>query len=58
MKTKLSEKVDPMEVVYFRIHVDQISGHRGVPDPASGREWSAPVGWLRRILGRAEHKQG
>lgn len=58
MKTEQSDKVEPMEVVYFRIHVDQISGHRGVPDPASGRDLSAPVGWLRRILGRPEHKQG
>jgi uncharacterized protein len=58
MKTELSDKVDPVEVVYFRIHVDQISGHRGIPDPASGRELSAPVGWLRRILGRSEHKPG
>jgi uncharacterized protein len=58
LKTKLSDNVDPMEVVHFRIHVDQISGHRGVPDPVSGRELSAPVGWLRRILGRPEHKQG
>lgn len=44
MKTKLTDKADSMEVVYFRIHVDQISGHRGVPDPESGRKLSAPVG--------------
>jgi|SRR5579863_1734157 len=58
MKTKLSDNADPMEVVYFRIHVDQVSGHCGVPDPVSGRELSAPEGWLRRILRRPEHKQG
>ncbi len=58
-KTVLHEKARPMEPIYFRIHIDQISGHRGVPDTVSGRELSAahegPVGWLRRILGRPEH---
>ena len=56
MKTALSEKAQPMEFVYFRIHIAQISGHRGVPDTVSGRKLSAtheaPVGWLRQILGR------
>jgi len=56
-KTVLNEKTRPMEPIYFRIHIDHISGHRGVPNTVAGRELSAthegPVGWLRRILGRA-----
>jgi hypothetical protein len=50
-----------MEFMYFRIHIDQISGQRGVPDMVSDREFSAardrPVGWVRRILGRREHQK-
>jgi nitroimidazol reductase NimA-like FMN-containing flavoprotein (pyridoxamine 5'-phosphate oxidase superfamily) len=61
-KTVLHEKIRPMDLTYFRIHIDQISGHRGVPDTVSGQEFSAthegPVGWLRRILGRPEHQKG
>lgn len=57
VKTVLHEKTRPMEPIYFRIHIDHISGHRGVPNTVAGRELSAthegPVGWLRRILGRA-----
>jgi uncharacterized protein len=41
VKTVLNEKTRPMEFVYFRIHIDQISGHRGVPDTVSDREFSA-----------------
>jgi uncharacterized protein len=32
VKTVLHAKPRPMEPMYFRIHIDQISGHRGVPD--------------------------
>ena len=44
--------------IYFRIHIDQISGHRGVPDTVAGHP--SPVtkrstGWFQKILGRAEH---
>jgi uncharacterized protein len=56
VKTVLHEETRPMEPVYFRIHIDQISGHRGVPDTVSSRESAAthegPASWLRRILGR------
>jgi nitroimidazol reductase NimA-like FMN-containing flavoprotein (pyridoxamine 5'-phosphate oxidase superfamily) len=61
VKTVLHEKTRPMEFMYFRIHIDQISGHRGVPNTVSGRESSAthvgPVGWLRRTFGRPEHQK-
>lgn len=57
-KTVLYGKARPMEFIYFRIHIDQISGHRGVPERVPGREFSAthegPVNWPRRILGRPE----
>ena len=61
-KTVLNEKPRPMEFVYFRIHIDHISGHRGVPDTASGGDLSAeqrsgPVGWLRRALGRPKQQK-
>jgi hypothetical protein len=32
VKTLLKGKTRPMEFVYFRIHIDQITGHRGAPD--------------------------
>ena len=32
VKTLLNEQTRPMEFVYFRIRIDQISGHRGAPD--------------------------
>jgi uncharacterized protein len=57
--TVLGEKTRPMEPMYFRVHIDQISGHRGVPDAPLNRKASAAPErherWLRRILGRSEH---
>jgi uncharacterized protein len=32
VKTVINEKTRPMEFVYFRIHIDEINGHRGAPD--------------------------
>jgi len=62
LKAESSEKTHAVEFGYFRIHIDQISGRRGIPDTSSSRESSAmheaPTGWLRRILGRAEHQKG
>jgi nitroimidazol reductase NimA-like FMN-containing flavoprotein (pyridoxamine 5'-phosphate oxidase superfamily) len=62
VKTELSEKTHPVEFVYFRIHIDQISGRRGIPDTVLGHAFSATheptAGWLRRILGRPEHRKG
>jgi uncharacterized protein len=58
-KTTLHGETRPLECIYFRIRIDQINGHRGVPDPHSGQEFSAKdegaVAWLRKILGRREH---
>jgi nitroimidazol reductase NimA-like FMN-containing flavoprotein (pyridoxamine 5'-phosphate oxidase superfamily) len=61
VKTVLHEKTRPMGAIYFRIHIDQINGHRGVPDPTPpDREISArrerPMGWLRKILGRTRRE--
>jgi len=61
-KTILHGETRPLEeCVYFRIRIDQITGHRGVPDTLSGQEFSAKdegsVAWLRKILGRAEHRR-
>jgi len=36
VKTVVHEKMRPMEHVYFRIHIDEISGHRGVLEAVSG----------------------
>jgi uncharacterized protein len=62
VKTTPSETTQSVEFVYFRIRVDQISGHRGVPDRALSREFSATPettgGWLQRILGRPEQQKG
>jgi uncharacterized protein len=61
VRTVGHEKSHPTGFMYFRIHIDQISGHRGVPDMASDQEFSAArdrhVGWVRRILGRREHQK-
>ena len=58
LKTVPSETVNPLEVIYFRIHINQISGHRGVPDAVSSRvsfaRHEALAGWLRRMLRRPE----
>ena len=35
VKTVLDNKIRPLEPVYFRIHINQMSGHRGIPDTAS-----------------------
>jgi hypothetical protein len=53
------EKSRPLEFMYFRIHIDQISGQRGVPDMVHDTQFSAARegGWLRRILGRLEHQK-
>jgi nitroimidazol reductase NimA-like FMN-containing flavoprotein (pyridoxamine 5'-phosphate oxidase superfamily) len=62
VKTVLHGKERPLEFMYFRIQIDRMSGHRGVPDTVSDREFSAthegPVSWLRRILGRPEREKG
>ncbi len=55
VKTVLDGKPRPMVPVYFRIHIDRISGHRGVPDTASSGKFCTtherPGGWLERVFG-------
>jgi nitroimidazol reductase NimA-like FMN-containing flavoprotein (pyridoxamine 5'-phosphate oxidase superfamily) len=54
------DKTRSIEFIYFRIHIDQISGRRGIPD--TGRNLAAtheaPAGWLRKIIRRAAHQKG
>jgi nitroimidazol reductase NimA-like FMN-containing flavoprotein (pyridoxamine 5'-phosphate oxidase superfamily) len=54
-KTVPEENTRPMEPMYFRTHIDRISGHRGIPDTASSGEFCTThertAGWLERILG-------
>jgi len=61
-KTVLHGETRPLKCVYFRIRIDQMNGHRGVPDPVSGQEFFAKdegsVAWLRRILGHRQHHKG
>ncbi|MET1028842.1 MAG: pyridoxamine 5'-phosphate oxidase family protein [Dongiaceae bacterium] len=62
VKTALSEKPRPMDFLYFRIRIDQISGHRGNPDMASSPISPAGRGsaagqdlrdWLRKCIAAA-----
>lgn len=46
VKTNLHGSVRPLEPVYFRILIETISGHRGIPD----RSPEIPIGWLRKVL--------
>jgi nitroimidazol reductase NimA-like FMN-containing flavoprotein (pyridoxamine 5'-phosphate oxidase superfamily) len=58
-RAALHDKEQPTALTYFRIHVDKISGHRGVPDvdqELSARH-AGPAHWLRRILKRQEHQK-
>ena len=61
VKTVLEGKTRPLELMYFRIHIDRINGHRGLPDASAGREFSAARGrrasWLQKILGRVNHQK-
>ena len=62
VKTVLGEITRPIEAMYFRIHIEQITGHRGVPDTASGQNYSATHkrsrDWFRRILGSPKRQKG
>lgn len=54
VKTVLGEKTRPIDPVYFRIHIEQVSGHRGVPNSTSGEKQISTdersAGWFRRIM--------
>jgi hypothetical protein len=50
-----------MEFMYFRIHIEQISGHRGAPDLALLPDFEASRGtsrWFHKILGRSGQQSG
>jgi nitroimidazol reductase NimA-like FMN-containing flavoprotein (pyridoxamine 5'-phosphate oxidase superfamily) len=57
-ETVLRGKARPMQFLYFRIHIEQISGHRGVPDSIADPEHSVAQqkrrGWIRKVFGRPE----
>ena len=54
-KTVIEGKTRPMTPMYFRIQIEQISGHRCMPEePFVTHE--RPASWLQKILGRGEHK--
>jgi len=57
VETVLHGKARPMEFIYFRIYIEQISGHRGAPDTEALADSGASGGtgrWFRRIFGRSE----
>jgi nitroimidazol reductase NimA-like FMN-containing flavoprotein (pyridoxamine 5'-phosphate oxidase superfamily) len=57
VETVLHGKARLMEFMYFRIHIEQISGHRGAADTVGLADSGTPGGtgrWFRRILGRSE----
>jgi nitroimidazol reductase NimA-like FMN-containing flavoprotein (pyridoxamine 5'-phosphate oxidase superfamily) len=56
--TVIHGKPRPMDFLYFRIHIEQISGHRGAPDSIAEPEHSVAQqkrgGWIRKVFGRPE----
>ena len=59
VKTVLDGTERPVsKPMYFRVHIDQISGHRGVPDTVARQRSSVTTrstGWLQKILRRPEY---
>jgi hypothetical protein len=61
VETVLNGKARLLEFMYFRIHIEQISGHRGAPDTAGLADSGASGGtgrWFRKILRRSEPQGG
>lgn len=55
MKTILHDTERAMVPVYFRIHIDEVTGHRAVGETAASGKARAPAaaeGWVRRSLRR------
>jgi uncharacterized protein len=52
VKTTLHGNARPIEPVYFRILIEKISGHRGVPEASS----EPPIGWMRKLLSAGKRK--
>ncbi len=53
--TTIPQAVDrPADIAYFRVHIDQISGHRGVPDRDEEPtvRHTRPLNWFQQILKR------
>ena len=55
VKPPADAKEHALEIVYFRIHIDRISGRRGVPDRATPKH---PETWLQKFLRRPGHHGG
>ena len=55
-KTILHDTERPLAAFFYRIHVEQITGHRATPEPAAARSarppMTRPIGseWLQKIL--------
>ena len=55
VKTILHDTERPMVPLYFRIHIDQMTSHRTVPETAASGNAGAPAaraGWVQRSLRR------
>jgi uncharacterized protein len=56
VQTVLRGKARPMQFLYFRIHIEQISGHRGIPDsiPEPTLSTAQPItaSWIRKVFRR------
>jgi hypothetical protein len=52
VKTTSQGHERPIEPVYFRIQIEKISGHRGVPDASP----EPPTGWMQKLLGAGKRK--
>jgi len=62
VETVISGKDRPMKFLYFRIHIEKISGHQGVPDtvpdPGLPADRQGIPGWIRKVFRRSEHHGG
>jgi nitroimidazol reductase NimA-like FMN-containing flavoprotein (pyridoxamine 5'-phosphate oxidase superfamily) len=56
VETIVRGQARPMQFLYFRIHIEQISGHRGVPDsipdPKSAVAQPRISAWISKVLSR------
>ena len=52
VKTTLQGNSRPIEPVYFRILIEKISGHCGLPDGSP----EPPIGWMQKLFGAGKHE--
>ena len=55
MKTGMNDTERPLVPVYFRNHIDQVTGHRAVAETAASGKAGASAegaGWVRKSLRR------